>query len=119
MDIARCVERRLAAGDACVQSVRQVVVRAALLHDVGKLGSDNNVVWRVISHLAGPSTAPPEPRLGSLAGVRQAAVHHPVYGEALILAAGGDPEVARLVARHHDPQGDAGAALIKGCDERA
>lgn len=118
VDIARCVERRLEAGEA-PSAGRAQLVRAALLHDVGKLGSDDNVVWRVVSHLAAPSTAPPEPRLRSLAGVRQAAVHHPAYGEALILAAGGDPDVARLVARHHQPAGDSGAAVIKECDERA
>lgn len=113
--VARCVESRAAARGL----EAGVLVRAALLHDVGKLGTDNNVVWRVLSHLLGPSDAAAEPRLSSLAGTRQAARHHPAYGEALILAAGGDAEVARLVARHHDPRSDAAAELLKECDELA
>ncbi len=121
--IARCVDARMAAREATPAALdapeAAVLVRAALLHDVGKLGSDNNVVWRVLSHLLGPSDAQAEPRLASLAGTRQAARHHPAYGEAMILAAGGDPEVARIVGRHHDPRGDAAAQLLKECDERS
>lgn len=110
LSIARCALAR--GGDG-------VAVRAALLHDVGKLGFDNNVLWRVLSHLLGPSDAAAEPRLSSLAGTRQAARHHPAYGEAPILAAGGDPEVARIVALHHEPGGSAAARLLKECDELA
>lgn len=119
--VARRVESRslaLGARGATPDTAElSVLVRAALLHDVGKLGSDNNVVWRVLSHLLGPSDAEAEPRLGSLAGTRQAARHHPAYGAAMILAAGGDPEVARIVGLHHDPRGDAAARLLKECDE--
>lgn len=113
--VARCVEKAwTAAWPAAAPGLeyprRETVLRAALLHDVGKLGSSNNVVWRVLTHLLPQSEAPAEPRLGGLAGVRQARRHHAAYGERLILAAGGDPEVARLVRAHHDDLASSGVA---------
>ncbi len=119
IDVARCVERRLAEAstDSSPGATPEVLIRAALLHDVGKLGSDNRAVWRVLSHLLGPSDAPSEPRRQGLAGVRQAARHHPSYGAALVTAAGGAAEVAELVAQHHEPPGDVGARLLRECDE--
>jgi len=98
-------------------AVRSEVLRAALLHDVGKLGSSSNVVFRVVAHLLPNGALPPEPRLTGLAGTRQAAQHHADYGRGLILAAGGDPEVARLVSAHHDGGSDEEARLIRECDE--
>lgn len=110
VEVARRVARR-------APEARPEVVRAALLHDVGKLGSSGNVLWRVAAHLLPASPAPAEPRMSGLAGVRQAARHHGEYGRALILAAGGDAEVARLVATHHRPGDDAEARLIMESDE--
>lgn len=117
--VARCVERRwdaavARAGAAAAEVAgRETVLRAALLHDVGKLGASNHVLWRVLTHLLPESEAPPEPRLTGLAGTRQARRHHGAYGEQLILAAGGDPEVARLV-RGHQPRTGADRALEDG-----
>src|SRR5690554_5199223 len=50
------------------------LVRAALLHDVGKLGTPQFVLWRVLTHLLPPSRMPAEPRLQGLAGARQAQI---------------------------------------------
>lgn len=92
------------------------LVRAALLHDIGKLGSSNNVLLRIAAHLLPQVEVPPEPRRVGLAGVRQARAHHAAYGAALVLAASGDTEVARLVRTHHEPGTDAGATLLHECD---
>lgn len=96
------VARRLL---ATTPDARPQLVRAALLHDVGKLGTPQFVLWRVLTHLLPEAELPAEPRLGGLQGARQARRHHAAYGAALILQAGGSEEVARLVARHHDDEG--------------
>jgi len=93
------------------------LVRAALLHDVGKHGSSHNVLWRIAAHVLPLADTPSEPRLSGLAGVRQARAHHALYGEALIMAASGDAEVARLVRMHHDPGDDVDALLLHECDD--
>ena len=59
------------------------LVRAALLHDVGKLGSSGKVVWRIAAHLLPAPAVAVEPRLSGLAGVRQARLFHPAYGAGL------------------------------------
>lgn len=94
-----------------------VLVRAALLHDVGKLGASHNVVWRVAAHLLPLVDGPMEPRLTGLAGVRQAKAHHATYGARLVRAASADAEVARLVRSHHDPGTDEDARLLHECDD--
>ena len=92
------------------------VVRAALLHDVGKLGFGNDVFQRIIAHLLPAPDMAAEPRLEGLAGVRQARLHHAEYGERLVLAASGDQRVARLVLIHHRPGDDPEARLLHECD---
>lgn len=92
--------------------------RAALLHDVGKLGFGSNAWQRVAAHLLPPASVPPEPRLTGLAGARQAQAHHPDYGANLVLAASGDLRVATLVRSHHDPGDDVEARLLHECDDR-
>src|SRR5690606_4980127 len=108
--VARCVSNRS-------PRARSELLRAALLHDVGKLGASNDALLRVAAHLLPPTSVAPEPRLRGLAGTRQATRHHAEYGRRLIIAAKGDPEVARLVAHHHETAGDIEAALIGACDE--
>lgn len=103
-------------------------VRAALLHDVGKLGTPQFVLWRVLTHLLPAASVAAEPRLPGLAGARQARVHHAEYGATLISRAGGSEEVARLVRWHHDPAADiavdqgsdfvTGLEALKAADER-
>lgn len=113
------VARRLLSSDP---TATPELVRAALLHDVGKLGTPHFFLWRVLTHLLPEAQVSAEPRRAGLAGARQARVHHPGYGAALIRLAGGAEEVARLVERHHDeldaanPRSD--LALLKAADER-
>lgn len=111
---AVAVARRLLRGQPQASSL---LVRAALLHDVGKLGAPGFVLWRVLTHLLPPAHVEPEPRLMGLAGARQARVHHAAFGAAMIRAAGGDEAVARLVERHHDTDATGGVALLRAADD--
>ncbi len=111
IEVARCVLRRRPEASAAL-------VRAALLHDVGKLGSPHHVVWRVLTHLLPEPDLPPRPRLRGLAGARQARQHHAAYGAELIRRAGGGADVADLVERHHDPTEPGDAADLRWCDAR-
>ena len=101
------------------------LVKAALLQDVGKPGTPQLVLWRVLTHLLPAASVPAEPRLRGLAGARQARVHHARYGAELIRQAGGDAAVVELVARHHAaPTGDLATeqandlARLRAADER-
>lgn len=93
------------------------LVRAALLHDVGKLGTPGMVLWRVLTHLLPPAQVAPEPRLTGLIGARQARVHHAAYGAAMIRSGGGDEVVAQLVESHHDSGTVGEAALLRSADD--
>lgn len=104
-----------------VQSVKpdasSALVRAALLHDVGKLGFGSNVFERIAAHMLPVLLVPAEPRLSGLAGARQARRHHCAYGERLVSAASGDQRVAALVRIHHAPGDDEEARVLHDCDE--
>ena len=91
--------------------------RAALLHDVGKVGRSYRPVQRILAGLCAPAV-PAEPRFRGLRGAWQLKRHHPAYGARLILDAGGAERVADIVLRHHDPQGDADAARLRRVDAR-
>ncbi|HET8985084.1 MAG TPA: HD domain-containing protein, partial [Trueperaceae bacterium] len=91
------------------------LVRAALLHDVGKLGFASSVFERIGAHVLPAVAVPAEPRLTGVAGARQARIHHPTYGEALVMAASGDRRVAELVRRHHEPGVDEEARVLHDC----
>jgi putative nucleotidyltransferase with HDIG domain len=93
------------------------LVRAALLHDVGKADQPYNALHRIIAHLYAPEEIPAAPRLRGLRGAWQAKRHHHLYGAAMIRRAGGGRLVADLVERHHDPAGDPDAALLKSLDD--
>lgn len=93
------------------------LLRASLLHDVGKTGSDNGALSRVLAHLLPEPDVPSEPRRTGLSGTRQARRHHAAYGALMVLRASGDARVAWLVRHHHDPRGDEWAELIRACDE--
>lgn len=99
------------------ENADSLLVRAALLHDVGKLGAPQFVLWRVLAHLLPERNYPPEPRLRGLAGVRQSRRHHAAYGAALIRAAGGSEAVARLVELHHDEGATGALAALRAADE--
>lgn len=84
-----------------------LLVRAALLHDLGK-SERRFAAWeRIAAHLYCPAALPAEPRLPGLRGAWQAKLHHPRYGAARVLGAGGCAEVAEIIARHHAPEGHA------------
>jgi hypothetical protein len=89
------------------------LVRAALLHDVGKADRPYNPLHRILAHLYAPADLPAEPRLAGLRGAWQARLHHHRYGAAAIRRAGGGDDVASLVERHHDPADDPEALLLK------
>lgn len=83
-----------------------VVVRAALLHDVGKSRRRYRVDERILVHLVKASPPPAEPPRNGIAGARQTAAHHAAYGATMIRDAGGSPRLAELVARHDRPPDD-------------
>ncbi len=91
------------------------LVRAALLHDVGKSERRYRVLERVLVHLLPERQVPAEPRLGGLAGALQVKRHHQTYGARMIRSAGGSEAVARLVEAHHVVGGD--AELLRRIDD--
>lgn len=94
------------------------LVRAALLHDVGKARRPYGLAERIAVHLW-PAPAPPRaPLRAGMRGAWQVRAHHPHYGAEMIRRAGGDARVAELVERHHAPGGDEEAALLHALDER-
>jgi len=116
-------------------SAAAVVVRAALLHDVGKSGVPYDTWLRIGMHLYPaqrrpgaddrhqPPAAATSPLrtvgwLQRLAAARRWNDDHAERGAAMIVAAGGDRDVAALVRHHHDPDGPAASRLIGSIDER-
>jgi putative nucleotidyltransferase with HDIG domain len=93
------------------------LIRAALLHDVGKSSSRYRPLHRIAVHLYTPKNIPPSPRFHGLKGAWQRHLYHSQYGADLILKSGGDERVAELVASHHDPKGDREAMFLKYVDE--
>jgi putative nucleotidyltransferase with HDIG domain len=101
--------------------VPAVLVRAALLHDLGKSGRPYRALERILVHLYLPRRAaqlPLEPPLTGLRGAWQTRVHHAAYGAARLRAAGVCPGVADIVARHHAPEGHPLAERLKRVEER-
>jgi putative nucleotidyltransferase with HDIG domain len=99
-----------------------VLVRAALLHDCGKLL--RRYVW--LERIAvGFVQRPAETsiQLEGLLNRKYSALEirllHPLLGAALIRQAGGDGRVAEIVERHHSPRAhnDADATMIHDVDE--
>ena len=101
-EVAKAV---MAAGGA------EQLVRAALLHDVGKTGNFKPLE-RILVHLylAAGLSGDVAPGL-SYAARRN--LEHAAYGAELIRRAGGCERVAELVARHHAPGEDAEAKLLE------
>ncbi len=92
------------------------LVRAALLHDVGKADAPYRPWHRILAHLMPGSRVPAEPKLEGLRGAIQRRRYHPVYGAELIRAAGGSAVVADLVEHHHDPTDGSEGRLLKRID---
>lgn len=93
------------------------LLRAALLHDIGKSSRGFSAAARILVHLYTPRHLPAEPKLQGLQGYWQQNLHHASYGAELIRQAGGCPEVAEIVARHHAPDGHSEAAQLKAIEE--
>jgi hypothetical protein len=95
------------------------VIRAALLHDCGKLVRLYNVFERVMVGLI----APEGPRSSQTSSGLQARTamdvrnNHPQIGAKLILEAGGNSRVAELVRIHHQPKNDTEATWIHQIDD--
>jgi putative nucleotidyltransferase with HDIG domain len=106
-EVARALETRASSS---------LLLRAALLHDVGKYEAQYNPLERIAVHLYTPDL-PPEPRLKGLRGAWQRRRYHERYGARLILEGGGDPAVADIVARHHRPDGHPEATALKAVEE--
>jgi putative nucleotidyltransferase with HDIG domain len=99
-----------------------VLVRAALLHDCGKLLRPYVWLERILAGLSERPVANASVTLEvDWRSRRYSALEirllHPLLGAALIREAGGDSRVAEVVERHHHPDGDADAALIHAVDE--
>ena len=96
-----------------------VLIRAAILHDVGK-SSRPFVLWRrILVHIINTGVFPPKPILGGIRGDMQMKVNHPIYGSEMIRKSGGCEKVARLVELHHDPRGDREAEWLRRVDNEA
>jgi putative nucleotidyltransferase with HDIG domain len=109
----------LAAG--CETVNRELLLKAALLHDVGKVRGDISIADKVITVVA--DTLVPrmayqwarEGRGGKLANLRHALYiyyHHAARGAAL-LSACSSPEVVDLVSRHHLPPSENDSRELK------
>lgn len=96
-----------------------LVVRAALLHDVGKSDAPYRPWERIVLHVYGAS-ADASGDVATSRWVRARRWHerHPERGAAMVLGAGGDPRVAALVRAHHDPDGPPPAQRIRRADRR-
>jgi hypothetical protein len=96
-----------------------ILIRAALLHDCGKQVRPYHWRERVWAGLQ------PIPAVNFNAAMKQkrrlsaleVRALHPELGAMLIRAANGDPRVAQIVERHHQPLDDADAAWIHAVDE--
>ena len=101
-----------------------VLVRAALLHDCGKLlrryvWLERIAVGLVQRPIASSSSPLREDWHAQTYSALEIRLLHPLLGAALIRQAGGDERVAEIVERHHNSRayGDADAMLIHEVDE--
>lgn len=96
-----------------------IVVRAALLHDVGKAEAPYRAWERIAVHLYTPARdVPARWYQRPLADAWRRHRTHAERGAAMVLRAGGDPRVAALVRCHHDRDGPEGLALLRRVDAR-
>ena len=93
-----------------------VVVRAALLHDLGKSQRRYRVTERILVHVVKRAGLLPTPDKARGSGMFAVAARHAVEGARAIRDAGGDEHVAHLVERHDDPGRDPLAALLHDAD---
>ena len=94
------------------------LVRAALLHDIGKQVHPYRVWERILAHLWAPAELPREPLSRGLRAAWQVRVHHAAYGAALLRAAGGSEDVARLIEEHDAAEPGPEARKLQRVDGR-
>ncbi len=99
-----------------------LLVRAALLHDCGKLLRPYIWCERIAVGLVQRPAKTPiqfESLLHHNFSALEIRLLHPLIGAALIRQAGGDERVAEIVERHHNPRayGDVDTMLIHEVDE--
>lgn len=95
------------------------LVRAALLHDVGKADRPYRAWERIAVHVYRPRPGTEAAARGAgLAALWRHHQEHPARGAAMILAGGGDPEVAALVRAHHDGAASSDLELLRRVDAR-
>ena len=104
-------------------SASAILVRAALLHDCGKLLRPYNWMERIAVGLVQRPIASSSPLREDWHAQTYSALEirllHPLLGAALIRQAGGDERVAEIVERHHNPwtYSDTDAITIHDVDE--
>jgi putative nucleotidyltransferase with HDIG domain len=100
---------------ASYPQAEELLVRAALLHDVGKSDTPYRAWERIAVHVYTPPgelRAIRLPLRSSLEDAWRRHREHARRGAEMIVAAGGDARVADLVARHHTPGGDRGLEAL-------
>lgn len=92
------------------------LIRAALLHDLGKAVRPYRLWERVLVHLWAPADIPSTPRLEGVRGAWQVRVHHAAYGAEMLRRADASEDVARLIEQHHAPDAGPDARKIREVD---
>ncbi len=104
---------------ALAPDAEATLVRAALLHDVGKADAPYRAWERIAVHVYTPATdGSRSVPIRAVEAAWRRHRDHAARGAAMILAAGGDPRVADLVRHHHDDDGPEGVALLRRVDAR-
>ncbi len=101
-----------------VPAAPDYLVKASLLHDIGKASGRYNPIERIFVHLYSPRLIAREPLLSGLQGAFQRRRHHAYYGAQKIRELGGCEKVALIVEYHHDVGGIKDAALLKSIEDR-
>jgi len=108
----RVAERLLARGHS-----DRLLLRAALLHDVGKAGRGIGLADRVLWVVAGRAAPRLRAALARRGGAFGALADHAAVGASRLRAAGVDPRVVALVAAHPLPGDEHRARLLAEADD--
>lgn len=109
LNVAYTVGELAAAANPAVD--RQLLIKCALLHDIGKVKGDVSTVDKIIAVLLDNFASDwarkwaRQGRGGKLANIRHAVYiyyHHAARGAAMLTARGASKQLAQLVAGHHD-----------------
>ena len=94
-----------------------LLLRAALLHDLGKAGRGVTLSSRVLWVLAGRASPRLRATLARRGGAWAALADHAAVGASRLRAAGVDPRVVALVAEHPLPGDEHRARLLAEADD--